>query len=126
MKISGPHRFHTALRLTNAATFLFNSSSALFLLFPVYLQRLGGSPAQIGLVVGLLRAGSLVARPVGGRLLDRVGRRWVTGAGVLLALLGTLSLFVFPRLGAIFSSGAPSRGWGPPASTPSWARWWPT
>jgi MFS family permease len=102
MKLAGPHRFHAAFRLTNAATFLFNSSSALFLLFPVYLLQLGGSPAQIGLVVGLLRAGSLVARPVGGRLLDRVGRRWVTGAGALLALLGTLSLFAFPRFGVIF------------------------
>lgn len=88
--------------MTNAASFLFNSSSALFLLFPVYLQQLGGSPAQIGLVAGLLRAGSLVARPVGGRLLDRVGRRQVIGAGALLALLGILSLFVFPRIGAVF------------------------
>jgi MFS family permease len=88
--------------VTNAASFLFNSSSAFFLLFPVYLQQLGGSPAQIGLVAGLLRAGSLVARPVGGRLLDRVGRRRVIGAGALLALLGILSLFVFPRVGAPF------------------------
>ncbi len=102
LKPAGPHRFHTAFRVTNAATFLFNTSSALFLLFPVYLQQLGSSPAQIGLAVGLLRAGSLVARPVGGRLLDRVGRRRVTGAGVLLTLLGILSLFVFPRLGAVF------------------------
>lgn len=102
VKPSGPHSFHTALRVTNAASFLFNSSSAFFLLFPVYLQQLGGSPAQIGLVAGLLRAGSLVARPVGGRLLDRVGRRQVIGAGALLALLGILSLFVFPRVGAPF------------------------
>jgi len=102
VKLSRPHRFHAALRATNAATFLFNSSSALFLLFPVYLQQLGGSPAQIGLVAGLLRAGSLVARPVGGRLLDRVGRRRVIGAGALLALGGILSLFVFPRVGAVF------------------------
>ncbi len=102
MKSSGPHRFHAALRVTNAATFLFSSSSALFLLFPIYLQQLGASPAQIGLVAGLLRAGSLVARPVGGRLLDRVGRRRVIGAGAFLALLGIASLFVFPRLGAAF------------------------
>ena len=102
VKLSRPHRFHAALRVTNAASFFFNSSSALFLLFPVYLQQLGGSPAQIGLVAGLLRAGSLVARPVGGQLLDRVGRRRVIGAGALLALGGVLSLFVFPRIGAVF------------------------
>ena len=102
VKPPGGHRFHAALRLTYAATFLFSSSSALFLLFPVYLQQQGGSPAQIGLVAGLLRAGSLVARPVGGRLLDRIGRRWVIGAGALSALLGILSLFGFPRFSAVF------------------------
>ena len=102
VKQSGAHSFHTALRVTNAASFLFSSSSALFLLFPVYLQQLGGSPAQIGLVAGLLRAGSLVARPFGGHLLDRIVRRQVIGAGALMALLGILSLFVFPRVGAPF------------------------
>ncbi len=112
MRSTGPHRFHAALRVTNAASFLFNSSSALFLLFPVYLQRLGGSPAQIGLVAGLLRAGSLIARPVGGRLLDRIGRRLVIGAGTLLALLGILSLFMFPRLGAIFFAWRVLQGMG--------------
>jgi len=101
-KPSWPHRFHTALRVTYAASFLFNSSSAFFLLFPVYLQRLGGSPAQIGFVAGLVRAGSLVARPLGGRLLDRVGRRRVIGAGALLALLAILSLFVFPQVDGPF------------------------
>jgi len=101
-KPSWPHRLHTALRVTYAASFLFNSSSAFFLLFPVYLQRLGGSPAQIGFVAGLVRAGSLVARPLGGRLLDRVGRRRVIGAGALLALLAILSLFVFPQVDGPF------------------------
>ena len=99
---AGAHRFHGALRLTYATSFLFNASNALFLLFPVYLQQQGGSPAQIGLVVGLLRAGSLIARPVGGRLLDRVGRRRVIGAGALLTLLSILSLFVFPPIGVLF------------------------
>ncbi len=94
--------FHGALRFTNAASFLFNSSSALFLLFPVYLQQLGCSPAQIGLVAGLLRTGSLAARPVAGRLLDRLGRRHVIGAGAFLAALGILSLYFFPRIGAPF------------------------
>jgi MFS family permease len=98
----GPRSFHIALRLTNAASFLFNSSTSFFLLLPIYLQQSGSSPAQIGLVAGLLRAGSLVARPVGGRLLDRLGRRHVIGAGAILATLAILSLFLFPRIGAPF------------------------
>jgi MFS family permease len=96
------HRFRAAARLTNTASFLFNASSAFFLLLPVYLHQLGGSPAQIGLVASLLRAGSLVARPLGGQLLDRFGRRPILGAGALCALIGILSLFVFPRLGLPF------------------------
>ena len=97
-----PHRFRAAARLANTASFLFNSSSALFLLFPVYLHQLGGSPAQIGLVASLLRAGSLLARPLGGHLLDRFGRRPILAAGALCMLAGILSLFVFPRIGMPF------------------------
>ncbi len=101
-KPSTSRNFHTALRLTNAASFLFNSSNSFFLLLPIYLQQLGNSPAQIGLAAGLLRAGSLMARPVGGRLLDRFGRRQVIGAGAILSMLGILSLFLFPCIGAPF------------------------
>jgi len=97
-----PTDLHAALRRTNAATFLFNSGGALLLLFPVYLQELGSSAGQIGFVAGLLRASSLVARPFGGRLLDRVGRRPVISAGAGLTVLGILSLFVFPRVGLAF------------------------
>jgi len=50
----------------------------------------------------LMRFGSLVARPLGGRLLDRIGRRKVIGIGALLALLSILSLFVFPTIGTEF------------------------
>jgi len=109
---SGPHRFHRALRLTYAASFLYNAANALFLLFPVYLHQRGGSPAQIGLVMGLLRVGSLVARPVGGQLLDRAGRRQVIGAGALLALVAILSLYVFPPVGVIFLAWRVLQGMG--------------
>ena len=45
--------------------FLFSTSQAFFPLLPVYLHQNGSSPAQIGLVAGLLRASSLLARPLG-------------------------------------------------------------
>ncbi|MBI4737731.1 MAG: MFS transporter [candidate division NC10 bacterium] len=102
MKPSGSHSLHDAFRKANAATFLFSTSGAFFLLLPVYLQQSGSSPAQIGLVAGLLRASSLLARPLAGRLLDRFGRRPVTAAGAGLAIVGVLSLFVFPRVGIPF------------------------
>jgi MFS family permease len=102
MKPPGAHSFRAAFRTANAASFLFNTCGSFFLLLPVYLHQAGSSPAQIGLVAGLLRASSLLARPVGGRLLDRFGRRPMISAGALLAIVGVLSLFVFPKVGFPF------------------------
>jgi MFS family permease len=102
MKPAGAHSLRAAFRTANAASFLFNTCGSFFLLLPVYLHQGGSSPAQIGLVAGLLRASSLVARPVGGRLLDRFGRRPMISVGALLAIVAVLSLFVFPRVGAPF------------------------
>lgn len=102
MKTPGSYNLHGAFRTANAATFLFSTSGAFFLLLPVYLHQIGSSPAQIGLVAGLLRASSLFARPLAGRLLDQFGRRPVIATGSGLAILAVLSLFVFPRVSGPF------------------------
>ena len=52
-------------------------SLALFLLFPLYVQALGGTEVTIGLVLGVGMAASVLVRPAVGLLLDRVGRRRV-------------------------------------------------
>lgn len=102
MKPSGSRGLRAAFRTANAASFLFSTSQAFFLLFPVYLHQGGSSPAQIGLVAGLLRASSLLARPLGGRLLGRFGRRSVTAAGAGVTIVAILSLFAFPQVGVPF------------------------
>jgi MFS family permease len=102
MKPSGPHSLRFALRAINAATFLFSTSGAFFLLLPVYLQQIGSTSSQIGLVAGVLRIGSLLARPLAGRLLERFGRRPVTLVGAGLAIVSVLSLFIFPQPGGPF------------------------
>ena len=91
-----------SLRRINLAGFIFSSSGALFLLFPVYLYQIGSSPVEIGLVAGLMRISSLIARPVAGRLLDRFGRRPVIACGALLGIFAILSLFAFHTLSTIF------------------------
>ena len=91
-----------ALRRTNGVAFLFSTTTALFLLLPVYLQQTGSSAAQIGLVAGLMRVSMLIARPVAGRLLDRFGRRPVIAAGGIVAIAAILSLFLFPTVGTLF------------------------
>jgi len=95
---------HSALRQTNGVAFLFSTTTALFLLLPVYLHGIGSSPAQIGLVAGLMRISMLAARPVAGRLLDRFGRRPVIMAGGLVAIASILSILVFPQIGFPFLS----------------------
>jgi MFS family permease len=90
------------LRRINVAGFIFSSAGALFLLHPVYLHQAGSSPAQIGLVAGLMRISSLAGRPVAGRMLDRFGRRPVITFGAALGVIAIVSLFVFPKLGPMF------------------------
>jgi len=97
MKPSGSLSVRSALRAIYAATFLFSTMGAFFLLLPVYLQQIGSTSSQIGLVAGLFRIGSLLARPLAGRLLERFGRRPVTLVGAALAIVSVLSLFTFPR-----------------------------
>jgi MFS family permease len=97
-----PHGLRGALRRTNAVAFLFSTTTALFLLLPVYLQQTGSSAAQIGLVAGLMRVSMLIARPVAGRLLDRFGRRPVIAAGGIVAIAAILSIFLVPKVGPLF------------------------
>jgi len=102
MKADRPLDIRASLRLLNGVAFLFSTTGALFFLLPVYLHQMGGSPAQIGLVAGLMRVSSLLARPVAGRLLDRFGRRPVINAGAGLGILAICSLFVFPKISGAF------------------------
>ena len=58
-------------------------SLAMFLLFPLFVHRLGGSSVAIGLLLGAGEAASVAARPLVGLALDRFGRRrvllWTNG-----------------------------------------------
>jgi DHA2 family methylenomycin A resistance protein-like MFS transporter len=63
------------------------------LTLPILLSRHDGwSSAQIGLTLTALSAGTALFAPVGGRLADRIGRRWTTAGGLALLTLGVLPL----------------------------------
>jgi MFS family permease len=102
MRDDKPPGLRGALRRTNGVAFLFSTTTALFLLFPVYLQQIGSSPAQIGLVAGLMRVSMLLARPLAGRLLDRFGRRPVILGGGVVTIASILSIYLFPEIGLPF------------------------
>lgn len=73
-------------------------STAMFILYPVFLQRLGADEMRIGQVMGLGAAAAVATRPFAGQLLDVLGsRRTLLGAG----LLNLASIFGLLPLAAI-------------------------
>ena len=107
MPVSGPalellsHGPFARIMLTN---FFFFAALNGFVLLPLYIQRLGGDEADIGLVQGLYSAAGIVCQPVVGALVDYLGRRFFMrlGAGLLVV---SCALFVvsstLPLLGAL-------------------------
>jgi len=75
-----------------------------FLLLPLYIHRLGGDEADIGLVQGLYSAAGIVCQPVVGALIDYLGRRFFMRLGTVL-LVVSCALFVvsspLPLLGGL-------------------------
>jgi multidrug resistance protein len=64
--------------------------SVLFPVLPLFADRLGATPFQVGLIVTLYALAQLVFLPVWGWISDRVGRRPV----LLISLLGTTGSFL--------------------------------
>jgi MFS family permease len=70
--------------LTN---FLFFGSLNVFVLLPLYVSRLGGTEAEVGLVQGLYSAAGILCQPLIGLWVDRIGRRVVMRLGAALLVL---------------------------------------
>ena len=77
--------------LTN---FVFMSSLSCFILLPLYVHRLGGTEAAIGLVQGVYSAAGIVCQPVIGLWLDRVGRRFFMTLGASLLIVSSAAFMV--------------------------------
>jgi EmrB/QacA subfamily drug resistance transporter len=76
-----------AIALSNLAMY------STLLTVPILLSRRGGwSSAKVGAVLVMLSGAMVVCSPLGGRLADRVGRRWPTVIGLALLTLGVLPL----------------------------------
>lgn len=77
--------------LTN---FFFMSSLSCFILLPLYVHRLGGTEAEIGLVQGVYSAAGILCQPVIGLWLDRIGRRFFMALGVSLLIASSAAFVV--------------------------------
>lgn len=82
--------------LVFGATFALNSSSNLFVLYPLQLVDFGASAAIIGAVIGTWSLASLAARPAASPLIERFGRRRAA-AGLLAADVLAVALYLSVR-----------------------------
>jgi len=80
---------HPFLRAT-VTNFFFFLSLNVFVLLPLYIQRLGGTEVDIGVVMGWYSAVGIVCQPLVGPWVDALGRRPFLLVGVGLLLLSTL------------------------------------
>jgi MFS family permease len=70
------------------------SSMAVLNLLPLFLESLGGSPSQIGLIIGVFSIAAFLARPLAGWMLSRVQPKKVCVASLGLMFFVTF-LYIF-------------------------------
>ncbi|MBD2503814.1 MFS transporter [Anabaena azotica] len=97
------HTFDTSLRLNLLILFtaglLFWSSTATFLpTLPLYIEDVGGSKQEIGVVMGGFAIGLLLFRPVLGRLADQHGRKLLLLIGTFVATTAPFGYLAFKAI----------------------------
>lgn len=87
---------------------------ASMILFPRYLDAIGATRAQVGMVMASTAVGGLLTRPLVGRALDRLGRRPTLTAGTLALALGMAALGTITSVGpaAVLAAGVVGIGTG--------------
>lgn len=81
------------------STIFFTSTYYILLpVLPLYLADLGGNNVQIGVVMGAFSISSLLLRPISGGLADRMGRKTLLYASIVLFLLTPLFYLLTPSL----------------------------
>lgn len=77
--------------LTSLSTFtLFSSFYFLLITLPIYIERIGGTESEIGLVIGVFTISAVALRPFIGQQVDRRGRKIILIFGILVFLISML------------------------------------
>src|SRR5712692_11601710 len=71
-------------------------------LLPFYAEKLGATPSQVGLLIGVYAACQLFSGPLLGRLSDRMGRKPLLVVSQIGTLIGFLIMAVAPSLWVVF------------------------
>lgn len=98
---SSPQRLQnfSSFFLLLVATIFFTSTYYILLpVLPLYLADLGSNNLQIGFVMGIFSISSLVLRPLSGSFADRIGRKTILYASIIVFLLTPLLYLLAPSL----------------------------
>ncbi|MEZ4484047.1 MAG: MFS transporter [Syntrophotaleaceae bacterium] len=94
--LDSPRLYGPAFVAMALANFAAAASFGVFFLFPLVIERHGGSEADIGLIMGIFALAATLCRPWVAELIDRLGRKHSYTIG---SLLMTLLPFVYLALG---------------------------
>lgn len=86
------------IQMTIGMLFLFTGFYLLLPTLPLYIKQLGGSEAQVGLIIGIFTLSAVIFRPIVGGLLDRYGRRPFIVGGLLFF---ALSMYLYDWVAGI-------------------------
>lgn len=81
--------------------FVFFSFQMIFPILPLYIQRMGASDDVIGFVIGVFTVSILVARPLTGFLLDRMGKKIVLQFGLVIFTIMVFSYGMATSIGLV-------------------------
>lgn len=77
--------------LTSLSTFtLFASFYFLLITLPIYIEKIGGTESEIGLIIGVFTISAVALRPFIGQEVDRRGRKIILISGMLVFLISML------------------------------------
>ncbi|AFY34032.1 MFS transporter [Calothrix sp. PCC 7507] len=92
------HLRRNLLTLFTAGLLFWSSMAALLPTLPLYLEDVGGSTQQIGIVMGGFAIGLLMFRPMLGRLADQRGRKILLLIGVIIAAIAPFGYLAFKSM----------------------------
>jgi MFS family permease len=83
--------FSRSFVLTSLSTFtLFTSFYFLLITLPIYIEKIGGSESEIGLILGVFTISAVLLRPFIGKEVDRRGRKIILISGIVIFFISML------------------------------------
>jgi MFS family permease len=77
--------------LTSLSTFaLFTSFYFLLITLPIYIEKIGGTESEIGLIIGVFTISAVALRPFIGQEVDRRGRKIILISGIVVFFMSML------------------------------------